>query len=121
MFRRRCGASSSTQAADQLANGELLAAGQFHDQRVAALGSFNILLGGQVCGQLAVQGGKVFRGQAQCLGQLLPGVLGLDEFVELALKLQASASVEPITGDDARQDLDAFRVTAHGCGTCLEV
>ncbi|MNW18674.1 hypothetical protein D3C71_2183300 [compost metagenome] len=60
---------------------------------------------------------KVFGLQTQGLGQLLPGVLRLDKFVEFTLKFQGFGLRGTNHRDDAREDLDAFRVAAHSCGS----
>ena len=91
-------AAAAAEPADQLADRQPLATGQRDDQRVAALGPLDLVLVGQVGGQLPVEG--------QVLGPHLEGAWragrtaysGRISSSSSRSSRWASASVPPITG-----------------------
>lgn len=113
-------AASAAEPPDELPYGQMLAAGQLHDERVAALGALDLVLGRDVVGQFGVEV-EVVRGDPQAQGELALGVLGDDEAVQFGVQLVRLGLGVADDGDDAGQDLDGVGVPAAGRGPRLDV
>ena len=88
----------AAEPADELADGEAFAPGQVHDERVAALGALDLVLGGQVGRQLARPGRGASGGDPQDVRQLPRAWSGRMSSSSSRSSRRASASVEPMTG-----------------------
>ena len=102
------------------ADGQLLAPGQRHDQRVAALRALDLVLVGQLVRQLRVER-QVLRPHPQRVRELGAGVLRPDQLVELPLQPPRLGLGAADHRHDPRQDLDRLGVPADRGRAALEV
>jgi hypothetical protein len=74
--------AAAAEPADELAHRQLFLSGKIDDQGVPALRLFDLVLAGQVAGQLGIQGQRLRRDAPQYAGQLPPGMCGVDQRVQ---------------------------------------
>ena len=113
-------AAAAAQAADELADSELVPAGEVEHQLRAALHALDPRARVDQLGQALVELERPGR-NLEDLGQVVQPVLGDDQLLQFLLKRAGFRLGRADGGDQARQDLDLIGVTVQAAGPGLQV